>query len=191
MSEITTPAPLTDEAQTARVELARIRGVPMRFLGATLRGEQTAAIIATRDFLNDGAQRGRCLVLLGPPGVGKTYAGAAAILAWPRPAWFLHADTIAQAAARDHHELLEIVERAQRVSLLLLDDLGRLKVDGLAETVVEEILSRRHAELMASIITSNWTPDVMSARLSARLLDRLAEWGTVAVVPGASRRRHG
>jgi DNA replication protein DnaC len=190
MSEITTTAALTDEEQAARVERGRVRGVPLRFLHATLRGKQTPSITATRDFLNDAAQRGRLLGLLGPPGVGKSYAGAAAVLVWPRPAWFVHADTIAQAAAqREHGELHEIAERAQRVSLLVLDDLGRMKVDGLAATVVEEILCRRHAELMATIISSNWTPAEMLNRLSGRLLDRLAEWGAVVTVPGPSLRR--
>jgi DNA replication protein DnaC len=190
-SETTAAAAPTDQEQAARVERGRVRGVPLRFLHATLRGKQTPSITATRDFLNDAAQRGRLLGLLGPPGVGKSYAGAAAVMAWPRPAWFVHADTIAQAAAqREHGELHDIVERAQRVSLLVLDDLGRLKVDGLAETVVEEILCRRHAELMGTIITSNWTPAEMVKRLSARLLDRLVEWATVTTVPGASL-RHG
>jgi DNA replication protein DnaC len=175
----------------ARVDRKIRRGIPSRFMAADLRGEQTAAITTVRPYLNEGAALGDALVMLGGVGCGKTTALCAAVDAWPRSARFLEADAIAKAAAsRDHEPLHELVKSAESVSLLALDDLfrGHVKVGGLAEAVIEELLCSRHAREQATIISSNLTPRELAKRLSPRVVDRLREWATIVTLPAGSLR---
>jgi DNA replication protein DnaC len=178
-----------EQQRRARLARAAARGVPLRFVDAS-RGEATAAVTMVCEFLAGPARRGRALLIVGPVGRGKTYGAAAGVMEWEDSAYLLEADRLARAAAHDHEELGEIVDMAENVSFLALDDLGRSrwKTDGLAADVLEQIIAHRHAQLMATLITSNWTPAEMRRRLSARVLDRLVEWASVVVVPGASMR---
>jgi DNA replication protein DnaC len=50
-------------------------GLPLIYRGATLEGDR-AGVVRMREFMEEW---GKCLLLLGDPGVGKTYASAAAI----------------------------------------------------------------------------------------------------------------
>ena len=166
------------------------RRIPRRFLSATLDGEQTPVVQAVRRYLDEDADVGRALVLLGVVGCGKTWGICAAVDAWPRSALFLEADAIARAAARDHDQLDALRKAAESVSLLALDDLfrGYSKSGGLAESVIEELLCHRHAREMATIITSNLTPEQLAKRLSPRVVDRLREWATIVTLPAGSLR---
>jgi len=57
---------------------------------------------------------------------------------------------------------------------------------------VDEIIWAREGNARATIITTNLMPDDLRARCSDRIVDRLrGEWGSLYVVPGASRRRKG
>jgi hypothetical protein len=64
-----------------------------------------------------------------------------------------------------------------------------MKPGGLGEQVVEEILSYRHAQMLPTIISSNWTPAELQRRLSPRLLDRFKEWTTIVTLPAGSLRQ--
>lgn len=166
------------------------RGIPPRFMAASLEGEQTPAVQAMRPYLDVDAPEGLALGLLGSVGCGKTWALCGAVDAWPQSALFLEADTIARLAGRDHDQLHELTKAAEAVSLLALDDLfrGYVKAGGLAEAVIEEVLCHRHAAQMATIITSNLTPEQLAKRLSPRVVDRLREWATIITLPAGSLR---
>ena len=60
---------------------ARQIGVPRRLLEASLRGERTAALARVEDYVRADFDAGRCLLLAGPTGVGKSYAAVAALRA--------------------------------------------------------------------------------------------------------------
>jgi DNA replication protein DnaC len=85
------------------------------------------------------------------------------------------ANELQEAAARD--ELSRVVTRYARIDLLLLDELGYLKLpDGAAELVFQ-VLSERH-ERGSLIITTNlpfgeWTKVFPDARLAKAVVDRL------------------
>ena len=85
------------------------------------------------------------------------------------------ANELQEAAARD--ELSRVVARYARIDLLLLDELGYLKLpDGAAELVFQ-VLSERH-ERGSLIITTNlpfgeWTKVFPDARLAKAVVDRL------------------
>jgi DNA replication protein DnaC len=85
------------------------------------------------------------------------------------------ANELQEAASRD--ELSRVVARYARIDLLLLDELGYLKLpDGAAELVFQ-VLSERH-ERGSLIITTNlpfgeWTKVFPDARLAKAVVDRL------------------
>jgi DNA replication protein DnaC len=85
------------------------------------------------------------------------------------------ANELQEAASRD--ELSRVVARYARIDLLLLDELGYLKLpDGAAELVFQ-VLSERH-ERASLIVTTNlpfgeWTKVFPDARLAKAVVDRL------------------
>jgi DNA replication protein DnaC len=172
------------------IEAGRARGIPVRFTDATFETAQpTAAVVAMRAYLEEDAKEGRWLVLLGPPGTSKTWSAACAVRQARRRARLVQVDRFvgelmnwdARAAA---------IEDAVSVPLLVLDDYGRgyMKPDGFAELGLEELLSARHAEMLPTVITSNWTVAVMKRRLSERLVDRIRECAKVVALAGPSLR---
>ena len=85
------------------------------------------------------------------------------------------ANELQEALSRD--ELSRVVGRYARIDLLLLDELGYLKLpDGAAELVFQ-VLSERH-ERASLIVTTNlpfgeWTKVFPDARLAKAVVDRL------------------
>ena len=67
--------PLADMAAALWAEGYGEIGLPLIYRGATLEGDR-AGVVRVLEFMEDW---GKCLLLLGDPGVGKTYASAAAI----------------------------------------------------------------------------------------------------------------
>ena len=182
------------EADRDRVEAGVQRwlaeaGVPKRFLGASLDvGRPTMALRRITEALGGEIQAGRCLILAGPTGTGKTYAASAALRAfgrghfWPWPA--------AAGALLDPARRGEALTQMKTTGLLVLDDLGAefQKEGGLVQAFLDEIIDHRYGNELATAITSNLTADDLKTHLSARIVDRLREWGTVFECPGESLR---
>lgn len=185
-----------DAAEQRRRETELLRwlkdsGVPKRFLTASLDGgKPTSALRRVADAIHHGEfAAGRCLMLVGPTGVGKTFAAAAALRAlraggrfWPWPA--------ASGALLDPARRGEALQQVKSTSFLVLDDLGAefQKEGGLVQAFLDEIIDHRYGNELATAITSNLTADDLKTHLSARIVDRLREWGTVFECPGESLR---
>ena len=67
--------PLVQEADSIWGQHYTEIGVPMIYRGAHLEGDRSG-VVRMRDFMGTW---GKCLLLLGDPGVGKTFAAAAAL----------------------------------------------------------------------------------------------------------------
>ena len=67
--------PLAAEADALWAKGYQEIGIPLIYRGATLEGDR-AGVVQVREFMEEW---GKCLLLLGDPGVGKTFASAAAI----------------------------------------------------------------------------------------------------------------
>jgi DNA replication protein DnaC len=181
------------------VEVGRDRGLKERFVDASLiSSRRTPALDVVAEFMKDAARRGRALTLLGPPGVGKTWAASAAVHAWPTPRGpvsdplYLEVGEFVRdllrwdRAERRQHPLDVAIEAC----FLALDDVGVgfLKKDGFAAASLEELLHSRHAAELPTIIVSNWSPKELARHLSARTVDRLKEWGNIIELDGPSLR---
>jgi DNA replication protein DnaC len=191
----------SDQLRAARV--ARIAGaaeIPTAYDGLTVdtwadRAERggTAEIVrgirAWQDEATDGP-RARLLLLAGNQGVGKSGLAASLAQAWvelergvlyrtvPRLAARLRA---APWRARQEPDALptelELLDALSTVDLLVLDDLGAEGAAGAGAEILHgllfDILDMRMQSCRPTIVTTNLTPDEVTARYGARLYERL------------------
>ena len=175
-------------------------GVPPRLRAATFAtADATASIQRARAFFDArGVERGRAFVLLGPTGVGKSWAGAAIV----------NADIVANAAAdrlffpdsepwwtscaqlvddlRDFSTRRDAMCRARRARLLVLDDVQRPSDADFP--LFERVLSVREQDERAVLITSNLPKKEFYSAVGARVVDRLRAWGETHEIRGPSLR---
>ncbi len=93
--------------------------------------------------------------------------------------------------ARDSRILSRLQDRLRRASLLLLDELGFVPFEKVGGELLFDVLSARH-ERAATVITSNlafseWNRVFGDDKLTAALLDRLAQHADVLVDPRTRR----
>jgi DNA replication protein DnaC len=143
-------------------------------------------------------ERHESLVLVGPVGTGKTHLaiaiGIEAAKMRKRVAFFRVADLVRHLVeAKDKHELGRLERRIQRADVLILDELGFVPFDRQGGELLFNLFSQRH-QRRSNIVTTNlafseW-PTVFGGdeKLTAALLDRLAETATVVTTKGKSFR---
>jgi DNA replication protein DnaC len=169
---------------------AREVGIPRRFWAASFEaGEPTAALEQAGKFAARDVQEGRCLILSGPTGTGKSYAACATLNALRgHQRRFVHFPALC-GALLDAGRRREILEIAKQVPVLVLDDLEPVLRPDLLVTFLDEIVVHREGEMLATLVTTNATPAQLREHLSDRITDRLREWGEVFAVAGPSLRR--
>jgi len=181
------PPPTQEEQAASRTaawaRYATILGIPTRLHNASLStSTPTLAIIRTSIFIATEAPRGRCLVLCGSTGTGKSWAAAAALRRFhpPLSTFFYWPELCAK--------LLQSSDRAAALAaatapgLIVFDDLGAeyYKENGFLAAQVDSILWRRHANIFPTIITTNLSPEELRERFSDRIIDRLLpEWTSI------------
>jgi DNA replication protein DnaC len=138
------------------------------------------------------------VVFVGPVGTGKTHLatalGVEVARQRKRVTWHRAADLVrALIEARSARELGKLERRLARSKLLVLDELGFVPFDREGGELLFNLLSSRH-RVASTVITSNlafseW-PKVFGGdeKLTAALLDRLAENAVVVATKGASFR---
>jgi len=137
------------------------------------------------------------VILLGPPGVGKTHLaialGVEAILGGFSVYFITMQDLVAQLTrARDENRLKEKMALLTKPKLLVLDEIGYLGLDQFGATCLFQLVSDRY-EHGSMILTSNksygdWGSIFQDNVIASAILDRLLHHSTTINIKGESYR---
>ena len=194
---------IAEQQQAARERLERRLGnalIPPRFASKTFANyrasskEQSAALKACRQYaerFDEHRAAGRCMLLLGNVGTGKTHLGSAIAAHVVR-------EHGAVAVYRTVHGLMQFVkasfgrdaeyseaqayERLIAPALLVIDEVGATKQTEFEQAALFNVINGRYEQQLPTVIISNLMPAELPAALGDRCVDRLRENGGIALV---------
>lgn len=128
------------------------------------------------------------LVLVGPPGVGKTYAAWAALrqVCWRGLVLGGNFATILDALRPGSDDDRNSTQRAAWhrclcASGLLLDDVGAEKQTEWAAEKLDTLVDMRWASALPTIVTSNFPPEMLASHVGDRAWSRLTGTGSLVM----------
>lgn len=193
------------EAMRLKIAAERIQNklgaalIPKRFQGKSFDGYQTATpkqekyLATCAEYAEDfraNFEAGRCLLLLGKPGTGKTHLAAAiadhVIRQHGATAVYRTVSGILQYIKGSYgdSEYTEAEAFASLVEphLLIIDEVGATKPTEFEQATIFQIINGRYEEQRPTIVVSNLGPDGLKAAIGDRCMDRLREGGGKALV---------
>jgi DNA replication protein DnaC len=139
--------------------------------------------------------QGRNVVISGPSGVGKTHLACAIayqLIEQGQRALFMSTTTLVQklqVAQRDY-KLADAIGKLARIPLLILDDIGYVKINASETSVLFELIADRY-ESNSLIITANqpfgeWDEIFPDGMMAVAAVDRLVHHATLITIEGDS-----
>ena len=142
---------------------------------------------------------GTNLVLIGNPGVGKTFL--ARIIGWRacqanyRVLFTTAMDMLNHlSASQVDHSLVRKLRTYTEPTLLIVDELGYLALDQQTSNLFYQVISTRHSQRRSSIITTNtpfsdWGNILFNTTIATAIADRLVENSEIFLLGGDSLRK--
>jgi DNA replication protein DnaC len=144
-------------------------------------------------------QQGANLVLIGNPGVGKTFLakvfGWKACQANKRVLFTTAMDMLNQLlASQVDHSLVRKLKAYTEPTLLICDELGYLALDQQTSNLFYQVISTRHSQKRSTIITTNtafsdWGNILFNTTIATAIADRLVENSEIFLLGGDSLRK--
>jgi DNA replication protein DnaC len=193
-----------NKAMELRMAMERKLGaalIPKRFASKTLDGyvaittEQRKALNTCRRYAAEFAQiaeTGRCLLLLGKPGTGKTHlsvaianeimARSSATAVYRTIGSVLQAIRATYDRTSDQSES-QILASLISPSLLVLDEIGvsKEKPSDFELTTLFAIINGRYEQIRPTVIVSNLDAKALPDAIGDRCIDRLREGGVIVI----------
>ncbi len=175
-----------------RFELARLAS-----FRATLPEQRQALATITEYLATFDARAWRPLLLLGPPGTGKTHCASALVseLIESRHL-FCEISTFGEIVralratwSGGTWTEADEMERLARLHFLAIDDLGVSKLGESEARILFDVVNSRYERKRPVAISSNLTPHELAAVVGGRVWDRLAEGATFVPMQWPSHRR--
>jgi len=144
-------------------------------------------------------QQGTNIVLIGNPGVGKTFL--AKIIGWKacqdnhRVLFTTAMDMLNYLlASQVDHSLVRKLKVYTEPTLLLVDELGYLSLDQQTSNLFYQVISTRHSQKRSTVITTNtafsdWGNILYNTTIATAIADRLVENSEIFLLGGDSLRK--
>lgn len=185
---------LRRDAQAAIAHQRFLARVPTRYRSAALatvaEHHGDAVLAPLRRWCDSPAG---ALVLVGPPGVGKTFAAWAALRELAARGLVVggsFAKLLDALRPDDTYDERQVWARVRSAAGLLIDDVGAEKLTEWAAATLDKLLDVRWQESRPTVVTSNLTADALAEHVGARAWSRLTGNGSLVLrLTGADLRR--